>query len=96
MSADRHEPRYTPTELAELYYEFMREDETRKRMKKNDIFYWEHTELVIRFLGYVRNYNLIKQVRDSERECQEAIKRVARQKGQMFGPSTTGDLFTQP
>jgi len=96
MAADRDEPRYTPTELAELYYEFMREDETRKRMNKRDIYYWEHTELVLWFLGFVRNYELIKQVRESERECQEAIKRVERQQGQVFGPPSTGDLFTQP
>jgi hypothetical protein len=48
------ERRYTPDELAELYYRFMRDPQIKARMEQESFDHWAQTELVIRFLGYVK------------------------------------------
>jgi hypothetical protein len=84
---DVEEPRYTSTELAELYYAFMRDKTAKRRMEKDKLDYWEQTELVIRFLGYVRNYA-------GKKQTMEDVKKEERRKTRLFGEPTRGDLFT--
>ena len=63
------ESRYTPDELAEIYYRFMRDPQIKARMEQENFDHWAQTELMIRFLGYVRKYevqpqrlNIVKQI----------------------------------
>ena len=61
------EPRYTPTQLAELYSALMRDPKRKERMEAEDFNCWEQTEVVIRCLGYVRNqtpkkFHVVKQL----------------------------------
>ena len=87
------EPHYTPTELFTLYMDFMRDE--RSRLERNNLHQWEYSEMLLRFLAYVKNY-------DFERKMQEIhaeLKRVAwlneRRKNPLFGEPGDGLLFTE-
>jgi hypothetical protein len=75
-----NEPRYTPDEMFDLYFEFLKSQQ--ERLKKRGIRTWEHEELLLRFFAYVMN-------KDFRR-----VKGVSeRRKSELFGKPTDGDLF---
>jgi hypothetical protein len=43
------EPRYTPDELWNMYHEFMQDKAVRRQLDKDDIRWWQDTELTIGF-----------------------------------------------
>jgi hypothetical protein len=89
------ESRYTPTELMNPYYEFMRDKEVWERLNKDDIRWWQDTELTLRFIGYVRNdYHLLR-MRETDEEFQRVVELNERRKSRLFGEPTKGDLFKE-
>jgi hypothetical protein len=74
------EPRYTPDEMFDLYFEFLKSQQ--ERLEKCGIRTWEHEELLLRFFAYVMN-------RDFRR-----VKGVSeRRKSELFGEPTDETLF---
>jgi hypothetical protein len=86
-----NEPCYSARGLFEMYLEFMRDKDVKKRLDKDDIRWWQDTELTIRFLSYVRDYKLNKRSEEMYGEVDKLMKEAER-KG-MFGERTKGDLF---
>jgi hypothetical protein len=83
MTPDAEEPRYTPDELFDRYFDFLKDEQA--RLQKRGIRTWEHEELLLRFIAYVKNttFIMVKKVSE-ERKMQE-----------LFGEPTTGDLFQE-
>ena len=86
-----NEPCYSARGLFEMYLEFMRDKDVKKRLDKDDIRWWQDTELTIRFLSYVRDYKLNKRSEEMYGEVDKLMKEAER-KG-MCGERTKGDLF---
>jgi CRISPR/Cas system CSM-associated protein Csm2 small subunit len=93
MNAESDVPRYSASELFEMYLEFMRDKDVRKRLDKDDIRWWQDTELTIRFISYVRYYELNRRSREAAKQFDELMKQVERRKMEIFGKPTKGDLF---
>jgi hypothetical protein len=79
MGRTEREPRYTPTEIMNLFYEFMRDKHVRERMNKDDIRWWQDTELTIRFIGYVRHYHLDQRMKEFDKELKR-LQELAEQR----------------
>jgi hypothetical protein len=79
------EPRYTPTQLAELYCAFRRDPKLKERREAEDFNSWEQTEVVIRCLGYVRNQTSKKF---------PLVKHITHRKN-IFHEPTDGTLFQE-
>jgi hypothetical protein len=92
---DDEEPRYTPTELMNLYHEFMWDKEVRERLNRDDIRWWQDTELTIRFIAYVRNYHHMLRMQETDKEFQRLVELSERRKSRLFGEPTTGDLLKE-
>jgi hypothetical protein len=92
---DGEEPRYTPTELMNLYHEFMRDKQVRERLNKDDIRWWQDTELTVRFIAYVRNYPHLLRMRETDQEFRRLVALSERRKSELFGEPTKGDLFQE-
>ena len=77
---DDEEPRYTPDEMFDRYFEFLKSQTP--RLTKHGIRTWEHEELLLRFIAYLKNvdFRIIKGTSE-------------RRKTQMFGEPTKGDVF---
>ena len=78
------QPRYTPDELFDRYFDFLKDKDAQARLKKRNIRTWEHEELLWRFLAYVKNTTFITVKKASEER-----------KMQMFGKPGDGKLFTE-
>jgi len=89
------EPRYTPTELWDMYLEFMHQKDVRERLNKDEIHWWEHTELTIRFITYVRFYDHELRMREIDAELQRLQELAERRKSRLFGEPTDGLLFKE-
>jgi hypothetical protein len=44
-------PRYSPDELFDRYFDFLKDQHT--RLEKHGIRTWEHEELLLRFIAYL-------------------------------------------
>jgi hypothetical protein len=77
------EPRYTPTELMNMYFEFTRDKEVRERLNKDGIRWWQDTELTIRFLAYVRNHDFMLRMKEIDAAFAR-LEEQAEQRKQQF------------
>jgi hypothetical protein len=89
------DPRYSAAELFEMYLEFMQDKDVRKRLDKDDTRWWQDTELTLRFISYVRHYELNKRSQESYQKFDELMKQAERRKRELFGEPTRGDLFEE-
>jgi hypothetical protein len=55
-----HETRYTPDEMFDKYFNFLKDADTQARLKKRNIRTWEHEELLLRFFAYVKTRHLLR------------------------------------
>jgi hypothetical protein len=85
------EPRYTPTELFSLYIDFMRDE--RERIERDDLHHCHYSELLLRFIAYVKNHDFEVKMREIRAEAQRFIEWDERRKRQMFGEPGDGTLF---
>jgi len=66
------EHRYTPDEMFDQYFEFLKDETVQRKLTQRGIRTWEHEELLFRFLAYVKNVEFIIVKRESElRKMQE-------------------------
>jgi hypothetical protein len=75
------EPRYTPDEMFDKYFEFLKDEQ--KRLTIRRIRTWEHEELLLRFFAYVKNTTFITVKKASEERKMQDLS----------GESTKEDLF---
>jgi hypothetical protein len=81
---DSEQPRYTPDEMFDKYFDFLKDPAVQHRLQKRGIRTWEHEELLFRFIAYVKNVEFI------------AVKAGAeRRKFGMFGEPGDGTLFQE-
>jgi hypothetical protein len=83
MTSEAEEPRYTPDEFFNRYFDFLKDEQA--RLQKRGIRTWEHEELLLRFIAYVQNTAFI------------TVKKVSeeRKMHELFGEPTKGDLFKE-
>jgi hypothetical protein len=76
------EPRYTPDEIFDRYFDFLKDKRQQQRMEQHGIRTWEHEELLLRFIAYLNNadFRLVK-------------GRSERRKSSLFGEPGDGRLF---
>lgn len=76
------QPRYTPAEMFDMYFEFLKHPQLQERLKKHNIRTWEHEELLLRFFAFVmeKDFRQVKGVSE-------------RRKSGMFGKPGDGTLF---
>jgi hypothetical protein len=95
MTPDHGEPLYTPTELFDLYLQFIRDKDERQRILKYDISPSKDTSVIIHFIGFVRNHDYKVRMKEIDAELQRLKELSERRKSEVFGKPTDGKLFTQ-
>jgi hypothetical protein len=77
------EPRYTPDEIFDRYFDFLKDQHA--RLERHGIRTWEHEELLLRFIAYLKNtdFRIIKGMSE-------------RRKSDIFGEPGDGKLFQKP
>jgi hypothetical protein len=83
------EPRYTVRQIVDFYHAFMRDFHTKQRMKRDGIDHWEQTELLVRFLGYLRSCA-------GKPTRLNVVKQLPNKKKNLFNEPTDGTLFREP
>jgi hypothetical protein len=53
------EPRYTPDEFFDFYFDFLKDARIQRKLTQRGIRTWEHEELLFRFIAYVKNVEFI-------------------------------------
>ena len=76
------EPRYTPDEFFNFYFDFLKDDQVQARLKQRGIRTWEHEELLFRFVAYVKNTTFLVVKRNAEYR-----------RANVFDEPTDGSLF---
>ena len=77
------EPRYTPDEMFDRDVDFLKAEHA--RLEKHGIRTWEHEELLLRFIAYLKNtdFRIIKGMSEHR-------------KSDIFGEPGDGTLFQKP
>jgi hypothetical protein len=79
------QPRYTPDEFFDKYFDFLKDARVQRKLKQRGIRTGEHEELLFRFIAYVKNVEFIVVKRTAERrkvaEIQEENTTVPRMAG---------------